>query len=142
MQIERVSLLNYNEGVTYNVDNDISILFDLNVRENIKGSYVTVNIYDNDDQLVYWTADYESDRFKSEILGRFSIKCELPKYLLTKGDYNINFAIYSPINGVVHFEETKSINFKVEDETSTFLNQFNISYPGKTAIPSNWDLIK
>jgi hypothetical protein len=134
--------LNYNVGVTYNLDTEISILFDLNIRENIKGSYLALNIYDNDDQLVYWAADYESDRFKSEILGRISVKCVLPKYLLTTGDYKLNFAIYSPIKGVVHFEESRTINFKVEDDTNSFLNQFNISYPGKTAIPSNWYLIK
>jgi lipopolysaccharide transport system ATP-binding protein len=140
MQIESVALADYDNGVIFKSSNQIVFVFEVNVISNIEASYIAINVYDNDDQLVYWTADFESDRFVTEKVGRFSLKCKLPNNILTAGKYKANFAIFSPIKGVVQYDEAKNISFKVEDNND-FLNQFNINYPGKTAVPSNWNLI-
>ncbi|UOX34033.1 ABC transporter ATP-binding protein [Flavobacterium sediminilitoris] len=142
MQIKRVELLNERVNKLFNTLDELIFEFDIVCRENIEGAYVTVDLKDVNDELIYWSGDYSSKRFIENIKGEIKMLCKLPKGILTSGIYNVSFAIYSPVNGVVQNEYNKVITFEIEESQSSYLSQFNINYPGKIGIPSKWDVIK
>lgn len=142
MQLKKVKLLNNRINKLFNTLDELVFEFDLVCRKNVEGAYVTIDLKDVNDELVYWSGDYTSDRFVKNIKGEIKMACSLPQSILTSGIYNVSFAIYSPVSGVVQNEYTKIITFEIEESQSSYLSQFNINYPGKIGIPSKWDVIK
>lgn len=117
--------------------------FDIISRKNVENAYITIDIKNNNDELVYWTSDYTSERFKIPETGRWSLKCVCPKNLLTAGFYTATFAIYSPSsNTVVDNPSQQQITFSVEEDEHSFLQQFGAIRPGKTGVESIWTAYK
>ena len=75
------------------------------------------------------------------IFGKSILNCRLPKGILTAGNYNVTFAIYSPVKGVVQNDFSRIISFEIEESQYSYLSQYNINYPGKIGIPSQWDYL-
>lgn len=142
MQIKSVNLLNERVNKIFTTDDVLVFEFEVFTRDIIEGAYITVDLKDSNDELIYWSGDYTSKRFKDSILGNSKLQCQLPKGMLTSGVYNVTFAIYSPVKGVVQNEFSKVISFEVEESQHSYLNQFNINYPGKIGIPSKWEYIE
>lgn len=142
MQIKSVNLLNERVNKIFTTDDVLVFEFEVFTRDIVEGAYITVDLKDSNDELIYWSGDYTSKRFKDSILGNSKLQCQLPKGMLTSGVYNVTFAIYSPVKGVVQNEFSKVISFEVEESQHSYLNQFNINYPGKIGIPSKWEYIE
>jgi lipopolysaccharide transport system ATP-binding protein len=138
IQILSVKLIVFNENVVFDIEDDLIFIFNINVRKKIKGAYITIDIKDSGDNLVYWTADYDSERYLNDLNGNIELKCKLPNRILTEGLYFVSFAVFSPLKGVIQNENKEVITFEIKEIRSTFLSEFNISYPGKIAIPGSW----
>jgi len=141
MQIRKVKMLNDKVNKIFNTHDDLVFEFNVVCRENIEGAYITVDLKDVNDELIYWSGDYSSERFLKKMTGDVKLKCKLPKHILTSGIYNVSFALYSPVKGVVQNEFTKVITFEIEESHNSYLSQYNINYPGKIGIPSEWIVI-
>lgn len=142
MQITKVNLVNEKVNKIFYTDDELIFNFEIFVKENIEGAYITVDLKDKNEDLIYWSGDYSSKRFKNKILGKSILNCRLPKGILTAGNYNVTFAIYSPVKGVIQNDLSKVISFDVEESQHSYLSQYNINYPGKIGIPSQWDYIE
>ncbi len=138
MQIKSVNLLNSKLNKLFTTEDELVFEFEFLTRENVEGAYITIDLKDSNDELVYWSGDYTSDRFKNKVIGHSKLLCKLPKGLLTSGIYNVSFAVYSPVKGVVQNEFSKIISFEIEESQHSYLSQFNINYPGRIGIPSQW----
>ena len=142
MQIKSVNLLNERLNKIFTTEDELVFEFEVITREFVEGAYITVDLKDSNDELIYWSGDYSSKRFEDNIIGNSKLRCKLPRGILTSGIYNVTFAIYSPVKGVVQNEFSKIISFDVEESQHSYLSQFNINYPGKIGIPSKWTLIE
>ena len=140
MQILNVSLNHEADEILYNA-NALKILINGIVRKGVRNAYITIDVKNLSDELIYWTADYSSERFLKNINGDFSFEVVLPKFLLAAGVYNISFAISSPTYGIVHYEPQHIIQFELVENESSFLQSFGINRPGKTAIESTWNYL-
>lgn len=138
MQIKSVNLLNTKPSKIFTTEDELIFEFEFLTRENVEGAYITIDLKDSNDELVYWSGDYTSERFKNKVIGHSKLLCKLPKGLLTSGIYNVTFAVYSPVKGVVQNEFSKIISFEIEESQHSYLSQFNINYPGRIGIPSQW----
>ena len=120
--------------------NDIMTFdFTIDVRRPIPNSYITIDVKDKNDELVYWTSDYTTDRFIKNEKGTSKVTCTFPQHLLTSGFYYVTFAIYSPSsNKVSHHQPEFKISFEIEEDENAFLQKFGIVRPGKIGIESNW----
>ena len=141
LQLAKVRLLNNKVNKLFTTIDDLVFEFDIISRNHSEGGYITIDLKDINDELIYWSGDYSSDRFKNNIKGIIKMECKLPKGLLTSGIYNVSFAVYSPVRGVVQNEFTKVISFEIEESQTSYLSQFNINYPGKIGLPSTWEVI-
>lgn len=141
MQIDHVSLICLRENKVFYTNDQLSFKFKVRIDEVIEGAYITIDLKDMSDQLIYWSGDYNSKRFKDKLVGEFELQCDLPKGILSAGLYNVSFAIYSPTKGIIHNEYNNIISFEIEERQDSYLSQFNINYPGKTALESEWSTI-
>ena len=142
MQIKSVNLLSNRMNKIFTTDDELIFEFEVITRKFIEGAYITVDLKDSNDELIYWSGDYTSKRFKDNIIGNSKLLCKLPRRILTSGMYNVTFAIYSPVKGVVQNEFSKIISFEIEESQHSYLSQYNINYPGKIGIPSEWEYIE
>lgn len=138
MQIKSVNLLNTKPSKIFTTEDELIFEFEFITRENVEGAYITIDLKDGNDELVYWSGDYTSERFKNKVIGHSKLLCKLPKGLLTSGIYTVTFAVYSPVKGVVQNEFLKIISFEIEESQNSYLSQFNINYPGKIGLSSQW----
>jgi hypothetical protein len=115
------------------------LTFELTVltRRPVDGAYVTVDIFDANERRVYWSADTDSPRFARPEEGTAHLSCACPPCLLTPGVYSAEFAVYSPIHGVVHHLKDTRIRFEVVDHDS-IPAKHGMTYPGATAVRSTW----
>ena len=120
--------------------NDIlNFEFTIDVRNPVPNSYITIDVKDKNDELIYWTSDYKTERFIKNEKGIFNLHCTFPQYLLSSGFYYITFAIYSPSsNKISHHQPEFKISFEIEEHEDSFLQKFGIVRPGKIGIESNW----
>lgn len=117
----------------------LNFIFTIDVRKPVPNSYITIDVKDKNDELVYWTSDYTTDRFIKNEQGIFKVQCTFPQYLLTSGFYYLTFAIYSPSsNKVSHHQPEYKISFEIEEDEDAFLQKFGIVRPGKVGIESIW----
>ena len=117
----------------------LNFKFTIEVRKPIPNSYITIDVKDKNDELIYWTSDYTTDRFIKNEKGTFEVQCSFPQNLLTCGFYYLTFAIYSPSsNKISHYQPEFEISFEIEEDENTFLQKFGIVRPGKVGIESNW----
>ena len=143
MQILNVELKKPNtESTIIFIENQLQFTFEIDIRENIPNAYITIDIKDSNEELIYWTSDYTSQRYNTEMKGKMKLVCNCPTKLLTAGSYLVQFAIFSPSEGVVDYHPEYTINFEIEENENTFLQQFNVKYPGKLAIESDWKLVE
>lgn len=139
MQILQVTLKNPNSHSRIFTDDELIFDFEMISRKPVANAYITIDIRDSNDEVVYWTSDYMTNRFKNNSTGYFELNCRCPRNILTNGFYTASFAIYSPSsNTVVHHEPQYQINFELEDNENSFLQKFNAVRPGKTGVESNW----
>ena len=139
MQILNVELKKPYDHNRIFTDDILEFNFDIVSRIPVENAYVTIDLKNNDDDLIYWTSDYTSERFTIAESGKWNLKCILPKNLLTTGSYTVTFAIYSPSNNLVIDHLPKyQIAFEIEEDENSFLQQFGIVRPGKTGIESQW----
>ena len=103
----------------------------------IEAAYITINILDEYDNVVYWTSDINSTRFSNPITGYCLLTCKCPRHLLTPGIYSANFAVVSLGRGTIDHFEFKRVTFEIEDDSS-LLAVYGIKQPGVTAIQSDW----
>ena len=142
MQILSVELKSPYEHSRILTDDELTFDFKIVSRRPVANAYVTIDIRDSSDEVVYWTSDYMTNRFKENATGFFDLICKCPQNLLTYGFYTATFAIYSPSsNTVVHHEPHHQITFELEDNENSFLQKFNAVRPGKTGVESNWTSI-
>lgn len=114
--------------------------FIIEVRTTIPNSYITVDVKDKNDELIYWTSDYTTDRFIKNEKGTFKVQCTFPQHILSSGFYYLTFAIYSPsLNKVSHHQPEYKISFEIEEFEHSFLQKFGIVRPGKIGIESTWE---
>lgn len=139
MQIAKVSLRK-NKNKIHTVDSELIFDFELITRKIVGQSYVSIDIFNNYGETIYWTSDIGSERFKNPKLGTTKLICKCPKYLLTSGNYSAHFAIVSLIEGVTFHYPDKKIFFKVEMENDFLLSIQGIKQPGVTAVKSDWEL--
>jgi lipopolysaccharide transport system ATP-binding protein len=120
-----------------------SLIFEflLEANSSVPNAYITIDIFNFSGDLIYWTSDHTTERFKRNLNGKFTIQSILPEFLLTAGSYYAVFAIFSPSYGAVDYHEKYKIFFDIEENEQSFLSQFGISHPGVTAIPSQWQII-
>jgi len=121
------------------IDMAEEIVFNIAVltRRPVDGAYVTINIFDQHDIPLYWTADISSKRFINPAPGRCTLVCHCPAYLLTPGRYTVNFGINSLGLGIIDYTPTARISFTIEDRDS-LLASYGIKHPGVSAVPSKW----
>lgn len=120
--------------------NDI-LTFDFTIdsRRPVPNSYITIDVKDKNDELIYWTSDYTTERFLKNEKGTYKVHCTFPQYLLASGFYYVTFAIYSPSsNKVSHHQPEFKISFEIEEDEGSFLQKFGIVRPGKIGIESHW----
>lgn len=120
--------------------NDI-LTFDFTIdsRRPVPNSYITIDVKDKNDELIYWTSDYTTERFLKNEKGTYNVNCTFPQYLLASGFYYVTFAIYSPSsNKVSHHQPEFKISFEIEEDEGFFLQKFGIVRPGKIGIESHW----
>ncbi len=142
MQITRAKLIRPNEHILY-TDDDIVFEFDITSRIPVEDAYVTIDIKDQHDELIYWTSDYTSQRYQKNEAGEWKLQCKLPKEMLTQGYYSATFAIYSPLsNQIIHYLPNFHINFELEENEKSYLQQFGIVRPGKIGLQSDWNAEK
>jgi lipopolysaccharide transport system ATP-binding protein len=107
----------------------------------VDNAYISVNIRNAQGDLVYWTTDVGSDRYKKPMTGRDILICKCPPRLLTPGNYTAEFSIMalgSPPQ-VIFKSPDHHIVFDVADLESIFANH-GIRYPGATAVSSQWSV--
>lgn len=141
IQILKVKLLNDKVNKVFSTIDELIFEFEIIARRNVEGAYITIDLKDINDELIYWSGDYSSDRFLNKMTGTINLECKLPKNILTSGVYKVSFAVFSPVKGIVHNDFSKSIDFEIEESQFSYLNQFNINYPGKIGIQSKWNVI-
>jgi lipopolysaccharide transport system ATP-binding protein len=113
--------------------------FAIEVRNVVPNSYITIDVKDKNDELIYWTSDYTTDRFIKNEEGTFEVNCTFPQNLLSSGFYYVTFAIYSPSsNKISHHQPEYKISFEIEESEDSFLQKFGIVRPGKIGIESSW----
>ncbi|MCT2407874.1 ABC transporter ATP-binding protein [Chryseobacterium antibioticum] len=143
MQINRVKLAKPNDHHILFTDDDLIFEFDLTTRTPVEDAYITIDIKDQHDELIYWTSDYTSQRYIKSEKGEWKLQCKLPKGMLTQGYYVATFAIYSPLsNQVIHYMPNFFINFELEENENSYLQQFGIIRPGKIGLQSDWNAEK
>lgn len=142
MQITKVKLLNNRKNKIFITTDPLIFEFDFFSFKNVEGAYITVDLKDANDDLIYWSGDYSSKRFTEKLKGKIKLQCKLPKKLLTSGVYNVSFAVYSPVKGVIQNDYKKVITFEIEESQDSYLSQFNINYPGKIGLQSKWEVIQ
>ncbi|MBU8883076.1 ATP-binding cassette domain-containing protein [Kaistella sp. DKR-2] len=139
MQILQVDLNPPHNHSRICTDDELIFDFKMISRRPVANAYITIDIRDSNDEVVYWTSDYMTDRFRSNAAGNFDVTCVCPRNLLTNGFYTATFAVYSPSsNTVVHHEPKYQITFEMEDNENSFLQKFGAVRPGKTGVESNW----
>ena len=107
----------------------------------IDNAYISVNIQNAQGDLVYWTTDVGSERYKKPIASRDILLCKCPPRLLTPGKYMAEFSIMalgSPPQ-VIFKSPDHHIVFDVADLESIFADH-GIRYPGATAVSSQWSV--
>ncbi|NML69381.1 ATP-binding cassette domain-containing protein [Chryseobacterium sp. RP-3-3] len=143
MQINRVKLAKPNDHHILFTDDDLIFEFDVTTRTPVEDAYITIDIKDQHDELIYWTSDYTSQRYIKSEKGEWKLQCKLPKGMLTQGYYVATFAIYSPLsNQVIHYMPNFFINFELEENENSYLQQFGIIRPGKIGLQSDWNAEK
>ncbi len=138
MQINKVSLVNASQNNII-INQNLSFEIDIYAANSIPNAYVTIDIKDINDELVYWTADYHTERFIKNDNGNFKLLCKLPKGILSNGFYTASFAISSPKRGAIHYEPNKVIKFEINDNDHFLYKEYGINYPGKSSIESEWN---
>ncbi|MDF2552047.1 MAG: transporter ATP-binding protein [Chryseobacterium sp.] len=139
MQILKVELQKPYDHNRLFTEDVLEFNFDIVSRVPVENAYITIDIKNNDDDLIYWTSDYTSERFAKPETGNWNLKCMLPKNLLTTGFYTATFAISSPSsNTVVDHLPKYQIAFEIEEDESSFLQQYGGVRPGKTGVESSW----
>jgi lipopolysaccharide transport system ATP-binding protein len=138
MQLLRANLRKPVNGL-FSVPDELMFEVDLLTRTPIEGAYVTVNVLDNYDSPLYWTADIDTDRFKSPVPGCLRLVCRCPAYLLTPGRYSCNFGIVSLGLGTIDHMSERRITFEIEDNRS-LLAVYGVRQPGVSAVPSVWSV--
>jgi len=140
MQILKVIFQNQNGNNQFLTTDNFEFNFDVISRQPVNNAYITIDIKNNEDELVYWTSDYTTNRYLTQEIGKWNINCKLPQNLLTAGFYTASFAIYSPSkNEIVDFQPKFEITFEVEESPNSFLQQFGSIRPGKIGIESDWE---
>lgn len=142
MQILNARLKSLRSNNIFYTSDTLTFFIDIINRMPVKDAYVTIDIKDVNEDLIYWTADYSTERFKNNLPGTYNLQCICPTGLLASGIYIVTFAIYSPIRGVVFFKNEYKIEFEIVDDKQNFLQTYNINYPGKIAIESKWTATK
>lgn len=140
MQILKVQLQKPYDHNRIFTDDILKFSFDIVSRIPVENAYVTIDIKNNDDELIYWTSDYTSERFATSETGNWNLNCLLPKNILTTGFYTATFAIYSPSsNTIVDHLPQYQVAFEIEEDENSFLQQFGSVRPGKTGVESFWE---
>ena len=120
-------------------DDVLTFDFTIEVRKPVLNSYITIDVKDKNDELIYWTSDYSTDRFINNEKGIFTVQCTFPQHLLSSGFYYLTFAVYSPAsNKISHHQPEYKISFEIEESEDSFLQKFGIVRPGKVGIESKW----
>jgi lipopolysaccharide transport system ATP-binding protein len=107
----------------------------------VDNAYISVNIRNAQGDLVYWTTDVGSERYKKPMVGRDILVCKCPSRLLTPGKYTAEFSIMalgSPPQ-VIFKSPDHHIVFDVVDLESIFADH-GIHYLGATAVSSQWSV--
>ncbi len=139
MQLLNVELLKPHGHLRIFTGDELVFEFEGISRRPVQGAYITIDITDKNDEQVYWTSDYLTERFSSNEPGRWQLSCVCPKNILTAGRYTATFAIYSPsMDKIVHYVSDLQISFELEENETSFLHQFGIPRPGKTGVESAW----
>jgi len=140
MQILKAELHKPYEHNRIFTDDILNFSFDIVSRIPVEKAYITIDIKNNDDDLIYWTSDYTTERFATSETGNWHLNCLMPKNILTAGFYTATFAIYSPYsNTVVDHLPQYQITFEIEENEHSFLQQFGSVRPGKTGVESFWE---
>ncbi|MBS1550258.1 MAG: ABC transporter ATP-binding protein [Bacteroidetes bacterium] len=136
LDVELQKPLHHNRLFTNDI---LKFEFTIEVRKPVLNSYITIDVKDKNDELIYWTSDYNTDRFIANEKGTYTVQCTFPRNLLTSGFYYVTFAIYSPsTNKISHNQPEYKISFEIEEDQDAFLQKFGIVRPGKIGIESSW----
>lgn len=128
-------------NTAFSISDRLVFEIEMTTREGWPEAYITLNISDANDNLIYWTSDIGSERFQKAESGRDRLVCECPSRLLTPGRYTVNASIVSIRRGfqiIDHVPEQRLV-FDIVDSDS-FLSDYGIRHPGATAVPSTWQV--
>jgi lipopolysaccharide transport system ATP-binding protein len=139
LQLQSISLVFLEKDrETITIEDEIVFEIQIVTRLIVERSYITINIYDLTETLIYWTSDIDSNRFLEPQIGISRFICRIPQGTLKPNRYYANFSIMSLGKGVIDHTESKRIIFEVFNKIDSLLSMYNIHYPGLTAIPSKW----
>jgi lipopolysaccharide transport system ATP-binding protein len=120
-----------------------TFLIDIETRVPTENTHVCLNIRNMGGEVIYWTADTDSRKDNGLTTGREVLICKCPPRLLTPGRYTVD--IYVMQSGeppkTIHSDPNQKLIFDVENDESLLAN-LNITYPGITAVPSQWSVQK
>lgn len=125
----------------FSFSDNLIFRLEVDTRTPVDNAYVSVNIRNAQGDLVYWTTDVGSERYKKPMTGRDILLCKCPPRLLTPGTYTADFRIMvlgSPPQ-VIFNNPDHRIVFEVADLESIFADH-DIRYPGATAVLSQWSV--
>ena len=125
----------------FKLSDRLVIDIEVETRVPLDGAYVTADVLDSTDTVVYWTADIGSPRFRKPERGFCHLTCTCPPRLLTPGRYSAVFGIVNLGRGFGTVDHTREarLAFDVVDDES-LLSVHGIRYPGITAIQSEWSV--
>jgi lipopolysaccharide transport system ATP-binding protein len=125
----------------FSISDNLVFRMEVDTQTPIENAYVSVNIRNAQGDLVYWTTDVGSERYKKPMTGRDILLCKCPPRLLTPGTYTADFSIMvlgNPPRVIFNNPDHRTV-FEVADLESIFADH-NIRYPGATAVPSQWSV--
>lgn len=103
------------------------------------GSYVSLDIVNDQDLRIVWSCDATSvdEIAQSRTPGLYEAAVMVPAGVLTPGRFSFTAAIYAPGHGTVHDLRERAISIDITDGGS-LLSAIGVQNPALTMIPLNW----
>jgi lipopolysaccharide transport system ATP-binding protein len=138
MQVLAACLAGAEDGIIP-ISSKLTFHIDIETRIPVANAYVCLNIRDQQGRVVYWSTDIGSARFDNPQTGQQMLICECPSRLLVPGRYSADISIMHPYRepAPIFINRTATLDFELTDYEA-ILGEYNLTYSGFTAIPSNW----
>ncbi|HZH92030.1 MAG TPA: ABC transporter ATP-binding protein [Pyrinomonadaceae bacterium] len=142
VQILSVSLTSaQGESISVHPHTDAFCLtIDYRVTEWKSGSYVCVDVFNENDVRLLWSSDVRSvdEMVEQRAPGAYRARVTIPGGVLSPGFYYFTSAIFAPGRGTAFDVKDKSVSLEIADAGS-LLSNFGIRPHAATMIPLGWE---